>query len=325
MSSRSRQSAVGSWQSAVGHPRLAVTAVVGLLLIAGPAVARAQRINETPQPVVPPTDLKAPVLRVCADPNNLPFSNGRREGFENKLAELVAADLGKRVAYAWWPQRRGFVRETLNAGRCDVIIGVPSGYELTLTTRPYYRSTYVFVSRRDRALHIRSLNDPRLRALKIGVHSGGGSDTASPAARALARRGIVANVHSFSIFGDYSKPSPPADLVRNVVDGKVDVAIGWGPLVGYFARHSPVPLDVVQVSPQVDVPFTPFVFDLAMGVRRNDTALRALLDQVIERRQADIDRLLERYGVPLLNAEGVMVMPPSRAAEGTALRRAGAR
>ncbi len=279
--------------------------MLAVCLVVASAVAMAQRINETPQAVLPPTDLGSPLLRVCADPNNLPFSNGRREGFENKLADLVAKDLGKKVVYAWWPERRGFIRETLNAGRCDIVMGVPAGYDLALTTRPYYRSTYVFVSRRDRNLHIRSFNDPRLRTLKIGVHAAGADDAVVPAVQALSHRGIVTNVRGYSIYGDYSKPNPPADLVEGVVKGEVDVAIGWGPLVGYFARRSPVPLDVVAVSPQVDIPYTPFVFDIAMGVRHNDTALRDALDKVIERRQSEIDHVLATYGVPLVQANDV--------------------
>jgi mxaJ protein len=274
------------------------------VLAFGAGPLHAQALGQGPSIPAPASDPHAKVLRVCADPNNLPFSNGKREGFENRLAEIVARDLGRTVAYAWWPQRRGFVRETLNAGRCDVIMGVPAGYELTLTTRPYYRSTYVFVSRHDRGLKIRSFDDPRLRRLRIGVHAIGADYDALPPVHALSHRGIVRNVRGYGIYGDYSKPNPPADLVRAVSDGAVDVAIGWGPLVGYFAHRSPTRLDVVPVSPQVDIPYTPFVFDIAMGVRRTDPALRDRLNQVLERRQAEIDRLLRSYGVPLIDSSG---------------------
>jgi mxaJ protein len=136
-----------------------------------------------------------PPLRVCSDPNNLPFSNSRGEGFENKIAQLVARDLGTTVSYTWFAQRRGFVRNTLTAGKCDVIVGVPSSFELALTTRPYYRSTYVFVTRRDRRIDVTSLDDPRLRKLKIGVQIIGDDYASSPPAHALANRGIVGNVH----------------------------------------------------------------------------------------------------------------------------------
>lgn len=250
----------------------------------------------------PPSAPERPELRVCADPNNLPFSNRREEGFENELARLVAGELGREVSYFWWPQRRGFIRNTLRAGHCDVVIGIPSSFELALPTRPYYRSTYVFVSRRDRALGLRSFDDPRLARLRIGVHIIGDDYANVPPAQALANRGIV-GLAGYSIYGDYSRESPPTDLLRAVVDREIDVAVAWGPLAGFYALRSAVPLDVVPVSPQIDPPFLPFVFDIAMGVRRDDDALRRQLDAVIVRRGADIRRLLERYGVPLLGSE----------------------
>ena len=240
------------------------------------------------------------VLGVCADPNNLPFSNNRGEGFENKLAQLVGRDLGMQVRYTWMPQRRGFVRNTLRAHRCDVIMGVPSSFELARPTIPYYRSTYVFIYRRDRHLRIHSLDDPGLRRLRIGVHVIGDDYANTPPAAALAQRHIVRNVVGYTIYGDYSQPNPPARLIEAVARGDVDVAIVWGPLAGFFARQQSVPLEIVPVSPQVDVPFLPFVFDISMAVRRGDDSLRTRLESVLERRQADIRRLLEEYGVPLL-------------------------
>src|SRR5918995_717015 len=156
-------------------------------------------------------------LRVCADPNNLPFSNQRGEGFENRIAELVARELGATLRYAWWAQRRGFVRNTLREDLCDLIIGVPAGYDPVLTTRPYYRSTYVFVSRRDRRLALTSLDDPRLRTLRIGVHLMGDDGANAPPAHALARRSIIANVSGYTIYGDYTEPNPPARLIDAVV------------------------------------------------------------------------------------------------------------
>ena len=239
------------------------------------------------------------LLRVCSDPNNLPFSNQRREGFENRIAELVARDLGRKVEYYWWAQRRGFVRNTLNAGKCDVIVGVPSSFELALTTRPYYRSGYVFVSRRDRRLNIDSLDDPRLRALKIGVQIIGDDYANSPPAHALANRGIVRNVVGYSVYGDYRQDSPPRRIVDAVAKGEVDLSAVWGPTAGYFAKKSSVPLAVTTFTPEIDLPFLPFVFDIAMAVRREDPELRDRLNAILERRQPEIDRILREYGVPL--------------------------
>ena len=239
-------------------------------------------------------------LRVCADPNNLPFSNARREGFENRIASRIAADLGERVEYTWWAQRRGFVRNTLNAGKCDVILGVPAQYEMVRTTRPYYRSTYVFVTRRDRDLHITSLDDPALRTLRVGVHLIGDDYANTPAAHSLARRGMIANIKGYTLYGDYSKPNPPARLIEAVANKEVDVAVAWGPLAGYFAKRSPVPLDIVPVTPSRDGALS-YVFDIAMGVRRADSARAAALDAELARRRPEIERILGEYGVPLLS------------------------
>jgi mxaJ protein len=242
-----------------------------------------------------------PVLRVCADPNNLPFSNDRLEGFENEIAKLLAEDMGARVEYTWWAQRRGFIRNTLNAGACDVVVGVPTSLELALTTRPYYRSTYVFVTKRNRRLRIESFDDPVLRELSIGVHLIGDDSSNAPPAHALARRGIVGRVRGYTVYGDYSQPDPPARLIRAVSDNEVDVAIAWGPLAGFFAPRQPEPLELTPVSPQIDLPFLPFVFDIGMAVRRDDAGRRDALDAFIERRRTEIDRILARYGVPRLD------------------------
>ena len=168
----------------------------------------------------------ARTLRVCADPNNLPFSNERGEGFENRLAELVAADLGARVEYTWWAQRRGFVRNTLGAGDCDVLMGVPSTLESVLTTAPYYRSTYAFVYERKPGAAFTSLDDPALRGARIGVHLIGDDFANTPPAHALGRRGMVANVVGYSIYGDYNDPNPPARLIDAVAKHEIDSVVG---------------------------------------------------------------------------------------------------
>jgi mxaJ protein len=245
---------------------------------------------------VPPAPAE---LRVCADPNNLPFSNDRMEGFENRLASLVARELGTTVRYTWWAQRRGFLRNTLNAGLCDVVIGLPTSVELALTTRPYYRSSYVFVTRRDSGVSVQSFNDSVLRRLRIGVQLVGDDGANPPPVHALAARGIVGeNVVGYSVYGDYSYESPPSRIIRAVAEGEVDVAIAWGPLAGYFAQRQNVPLDLVPVDPQIDVPFLPFVFDLSMAVRREDIVLFERLEAILVKSRSEIDGILAEYHVP---------------------------
>lgn len=238
-------------------------------------------------------------LRVCADPNNLPFSNQRGEGLENALARVFARALGARLEYTWMPQRRGFVRQTLAAGRCDVVMEVPVGYGLAATTRPLFRSTYVFVSRRDRALDIRSFDDPRLRRARIGVQVVGDDYANPPPAQALGRRGLGGQVVGFPVYGDASRPAPGAAILDAVVAGRIDVAIVWGPLAGWYARASETSLAIAPVEPAVDRSGVPFVFDVAMAVRRDDQLSKQRLERVIETHQRDIAAVVRAYGVPV--------------------------
>jgi mxaJ protein len=240
-------------------------------------------------------------LRVCSDPNNLPFSNRRQEGFENRLAELIARDLGAALKYTWLPQRRGFIRNTLGANACDVIMGMTAGAERVLTTKPYYRSTYVFVYRKNLPHAIRSLDDSALRKLKIGVQLIGDDYANTPPVHALSRRGIVGNLVGFSVFGDYSKENPPARIIDAVVAGQVDIALAWGPMAGYFANRSGADLVVVPVSPTSDPPALHYAFDIALAVRPADAALRDELDGVLLRKQPEIRRILTEYRVPLVS------------------------
>ena len=248
------------------------------------------------------TTAPAASLRVCADPNNLPFSNQRGEGFENQIAQVLARDLHTNVTYTWWAQRRGYLRNTVNANTCDVWLGVPTGLGNLVTTRPYYRSTYVFVTRARDGLRIRSFDDPQLRNLRIGVQLVGDDGVNTPPAHALTRRHIITNVRGFHLESDYRQPNPPARILQALAHGDIDVAVVWGPLAGYFANRESVPLRLVPVQPQVDLPFLPFVFDIAMGVRRPDSALARRLDSVIVRHGPEIDHILASYGVPRADA-----------------------
>jgi mxaJ protein len=239
----------------------------------------------------------ARVLRVCADPNNLPFSSARVPGFEDQIAGVLARELGATVAYTWWAQRRGFFRNTLKAGTCDVVIGVPAGLGMARTTAPYYRSAYAFVTRADRALAIHSLDDPRLRRVKLGVQLIGDDGANTPPVHALARRGIVDNVTGYHVIGDYAQDSPPAAILRAVVDGAIDVAIVWGPLAGGFAARSKAPLVVTPLDQAFDDGL-PMAFDIAVGVRRPDGALAATIDRALVARHAEIEAILDAWRVP---------------------------
>jgi mxaJ protein len=241
----------------------------------------------------------AAALRVCADPNNLPFSDQDGRGFENEIVKLVARDLGSTVDYTWWAQRRGYVRQTLKADICDVWSGVASGAEMMTSTRPYYRSSYVFVTRADRGLHIASFDDPRLRELIIGVQMVGSDAMNTPPAHALARRGIVQNVRGYMLYGDYRQPHPASAIIDAVENGNVDVAVAWGPMAGYFAAQASTPLTIEPVEPWRDGP-EPMAFYISMGVRRGDNALLKRLDESLERNRAAISAILAEYHVPVL-------------------------
>jgi mxaJ protein len=242
----------------------------------------------------------AAALRVCADPNNLPFSDRAGRGFENKIIALTARDLGLAVHYTWWAQRRGYVRRTLKADICDVWPGVASGAEMMTSTQPYYRSSYVFVTRADRGLHIASFDDPQLRKLIIGVQMVGSDAMNTPPAHALARRGIVQNVRGYMLYGDYRQPHPPSAIIDAVENGNVDVAIVWGPMAGYFAAQSPTPLTIAPVQPWHDGVGLPMAFYISMGVRRGDNALLRRLNDSLERNHAAILAILAAYHVPIL-------------------------
>ena len=243
---------------------------------------------------------KTKALGVCADPMNMPFSNREQEGFENKIADLVAKTLGTTTRYVWWGQRQGFIRNTMNAtleeGRCEVVVAVPKEYDLVRTTKPYFRSTYVFVYPKDKGPQIRSLDDPVLKKLKIGVHLLGNDYENPPPVHELSKRGVVGNLVGFNTF--YSAENPPSAIIDAVGSGKVDVAIVWGPAAGYFVKRQRVPLVMVPVpSAPGDLPFA---FDISMGVKPGNTAMLSTLEKVIDTKRVEIERILNDYNVPLV-------------------------
>ncbi len=237
-------------------------------------------------------------FRVCADPNNLPFSNRQQEGFENKIAEVLAHGLGQTVSYTWWPQRRGFLRSTLNAGQCDVVMGLPADIDMVLTTQPYYRSVYAFVYPEDAPYDLSSLDDPALKELKIGVHLIGDDYTNSPPAHALSKRGIVDRVVGYSVFGNYADPSPPGKIIEAVANKEIDTAIVWGPIGGYFAQRYSIPLRVVPIASEEESPSLLFAYDIALGVRESDGALKNTLNGLLTQHAEEIRQILVDYGVP---------------------------
>ena len=263
--------------------RLLFVAAAGFALMLAPLAASAAAL---------------PVMRVCADPSSLPYSNEAGQGYENRLAALIAKDLGARVEYTWNLQRRSFLRRTLNAGACDVVMNVPSTLSGVLATRPYYRSTYVFVTQRARGLDLHSFDDPRLKDLRIGLQAIGAEGANTPPGSALGRRGLAANVRGFPVWGADGEASPAADIIRAVARGEIDAAIVWGPLAGYFAPRQKTALRITAVEPDPQTPDLAFEYAMSLGVRRDDEALRDQLQAVLDRHAPEIAALLASYGVP---------------------------
>lgn len=236
-------------------------------------------------------------LRVCADPNNLPYSKADGSGFENKIAAILADELNVHLAYTWFAQRRGFLRNTLNGGKCDVVIGYPPSHGILRSTRPYYRSSYVFV-RRAGEPPITGFDDPTLRRLQVGVQLIGDDGANTPPVAALAKRGIIANVHGFPVYGDYRTDAPLAPIMAAVGKGTLDTAIVWGPTAGYFATREKAPLVLTPILFDSALLSQPMTFDIAVGVRKDDKSLADELDHALDTRRSEIDAVLKSYGVP---------------------------
>jgi len=274
---------------------------VAVVLAFGLSLASAT--GAQPVPSGQPTNA---AFRVCADPNNLPYSNDKFEGFENKIASLLSKDLGATPTYTWWPDRRGFIRNTLRANQCDVVIGVPNGYDQVRWTTPYYRSSYAFVFVKDGKFPVRSWDDEPLRRARIGVIA------ATPPADALIKKNLMGNVAAYRLTIDYTIEYP-GKIVDDVAAGKIDLAIVWGPLAGYFAKKAAVPLEVVVVPPLEGVP-VPFAYEISMGVRKRDTARQEQLEALLRKHATQIANILQEYGVPLL--DGPLVRRPDEEKRG---------
>ncbi len=234
-------------------------------------------------------------FRVCADPDNLPYSNQKLEGFENKIAELMAKELGESPTYYWWPQRRGFIRTTLGTKMCDIVMGIPKGYDPVLWTKPYYRTSYVIAYPKNKGFQIKSLDDPILKEVKIGVYVN------TPPHITLSERGITKNVVGYEVFYD-PQENYPGKIINDLAAGKLDVAIVWGAIAGYFAKKQPVSIEIV---PLLDggSDSQPFVYDISIGVRKSDKELKAKLEEILDKKKTEIRKILEDYGVPLIDGK----------------------
>ena len=244
-----------------------------------------------------PAPLEPGLIRVCADPDNMPSSNDKGEGFENKLAGMIAQELGAKLEYVWYPVRRGYFR-ILNGRYCDVAMEAPAGLDLAGATKPYFRSAYVFVARKGSGLEdVQSLADPRLKTLKIGVNIYTSDAENSPPAMALSRYGVVGNLTGYTTFFDAQ--NRPESIIKAVAGKDVDLAIAWGPLAGYFANQSSVPLVLTPLPDRDSLTDIPFRYSIGLAVRRSDKEFRDSLQAVLDRKAPEIRALLEEYGVPV--------------------------
>ena len=269
----------------------AAAAIAAALVLAAPSLA------QNPSEII---DRSA--LRVCADPDNLPFSNRKREGFENKIADLIAAELGVPVLYTWFPQATGFVRNTLKARKCDIVIGISLGFELLQNTNPYYRSAYALVYRADSGLTADDLSDPALKDKRFGVVAG------TPPSSLLAKYGLLGKLRPYHLLVDTRFDKPGKQMVADVAKGEVDVGVLWGPIAGYYAQQQSPPLKVVPLKSKADE--VRMDYRITMGIRFNEPKWKHQLNDLIKRKQPEIDAILHDYGVPLLDAKGEVIPPP---------------
>jgi quinoprotein dehydrogenase-associated probable ABC transporter substrate-binding protein len=236
------------------------------------------------------------VLRVCADPNNLPLSNDKGDGFENKLAELFAAKLGKSLSYTYYPQATGFVRMTLGSHRCDVIMGFPQGDDLVQSTNPYYRTGYALVSKADSPLAgVDTLSDARLKGKRLGVVAG------TPPATYLVAEGLMENAKSYPLVVDTRYDSSTLAMINDIKSGAIDAGVLWGPIAGYYASRANPPMNATLLLKEKGGPR--LVYRIVMGVRPSDANWRRKLNQLIAENQPAINKLLLDYGVPILNEQ----------------------
>ncbi|MDE3175620.1 MAG: substrate-binding domain-containing protein [Pseudomonadota bacterium] len=281
---KGRRATVRTWKHGAGL----VVAALALCLSQRPASAQEGDLNGALELVDPN------VFRACADPRNLPFSDSAGEGFENKIAELFAKKLGKSVGYTFYPGATGFIRNTLNARRCDVVMGMPVGDDIVQPTNPYYRTAYVAVYAKDGPLAgLDALADPRLKTAKIGVIAG------TPPVTYLAIDGLLTHIKSYALVVDTRYDSPNAEMVADLDNGVIDVALMWGPLAGYYAAKAKTPLTLQPLLKETGGP--KLTYRIAMGVRHSDQNWKRDLNKLIAGNRDEIVAILRSYGVPLLD------------------------
>lgn len=251
------------------------------------------------------------VLRVCATPGNLPYSNEKGEGFENKIAEVFAAELGRPVEYTWYPQGLGLIRMTLAARRCDVVMGTVQADEYTLNTNHYYRTTYALITKKGSGIDdVSSIYDPKLKGKKIGVQAG------APAADHVARAGLMTTARPYRFMVDTRHESPPREMIADIEKGEIDVGVLWGPFAGHYAKE----FDDLVVTPIVE-PRRPGTerldYRITLGVRAGEVEWKHELNDVITKRQGDIDRILLDYGVPIIDEDNQLITEPRGPVKGT--------
>jgi mxaJ protein len=230
-------------------------------------------------------------FKVCADPNNLPFSNEKQEGFENKIAKVLADDLKKELSFQFWPDRFGFIRNTLKAQRCDVIIGTGSAVDMVKTTKAYYRSGHVWIYRKDSGYNIKDWNSPDLRKAVIGIVD------KSPVSVSLHANDLMANAKPYRLMRDLTKD--PGQLVTHVAEGKIDIAVMWGPIGGYFAKKSSIPMEVVLIPEFEDTKLSGKTYwNISAAVRYGEKDRLKMLEDALDRNKDKILKILDEFGIP---------------------------
>jgi quinoprotein dehydrogenase-associated probable ABC transporter substrate-binding protein len=270
---------------------LLISLLAFIALLIDQEVSRAQTTDGTDLSI----ELVDPkVLRVCADPRNLPFSNEKGEGFENKLGELFAEKLQKKLDYMYFPQATGFVRMTLAAHRCDVIMGFPQGDDLVQGTNPYYRTAYALVAKQGSGLDdVETLEDARLKGKHIGIVAG------TPPATNMAVAGLMANARPYPLMIDTRFDSSSAAMIKDLMSGEIDAGVLWGPMAGYYAKQASPPLHVTPLVKETSGPR--LAFRIGMGVRPADQNWKRQLNRLIQENQPAINKILLDFGVPLLD------------------------